>query len=85
MTICLSCRRDIEDGNSCGRQPVVGFNQRWERVTFGNEVDFTEEMKTCPGCYVSTSSYHHVYCAFEECPKCQGKIDNCGCFYTKEK
>ena len=83
--ICPGCKQNIEIGQGCGRQPVVGFNKRWERVPFGQEVDFSTEMETCPSCGVTGTAYHHVYCTFEECPRCQKKIDECGCFYTREK
>lgn len=84
-TKCKACKQEIGKGGSCGRQPVVGFNQRWERVPFGQEVDYTEQMLACPGCNAGRAGYHHVYCSFEECPRCQGKIDECGCFYTRKK
>ncbi len=83
--ICKGCRQKIGKKNSCGRQPVVGFNQRWERLPFGQEIDFSTEMENCSSCLVPVGAYHHVYCAFEECPRCQKKIDECGCFYTKKE
>lgn len=83
--ICRGCKQEIGVATSCGRQPVVGFNQRWERVPFGHEIDFTTEMEKCPKCLILVGAYHHTFCEFEECPRCQSKIDDCGCFYTREK
>jgi len=82
---CKWCTLEIGKSTSCAWTPVIGFNQRWERIPFGEEVDFNPEMKTCPGCEILVKGHHHVYCPVEECPNCKGKMNECGCFYKMKE
>jgi hypothetical protein len=76
---CKWCGRDINEASGCGKQPVVGHNQRWDRYSFGKEDNYNGEKK-CPDCCVTKGNFHHVHCGVEMCPRCRGKIAVCGCF-----
>ncbi|MHC4237547.1 MAG: hypothetical protein ACYSSM_04740 [Planctomycetota bacterium] len=81
MKTCKWCKAEIDKATSCGGAPVVGFNQRWVPIVFGEEKDFTEGTEKCPKCKVIIKGRHHAYCPVEQCPNCNGKINDCGCFY----
>lgn len=82
MKTCKWCDSEIGKATSCAGTPLVGFNQRWAPILFGEEDTYDPETKKCPGCEVLIKGRHHVYCPIEQCPHCKGKMNFCGCFYT---
>lgn len=84
LVTCTFCSQDTDKSKGCGKNPVVGHNQRWDRIPFGHEVEGEIE-GDCPGCNIVKSAYHHAYCPLEECPRCNGKMNVCQCFYTMKE
>ncbi len=84
VTICGFCKQDTAETKGCAKNPVVGHNQRWDRIPYGKEVDEATHPFPgfCSGCNVSLKAYHHALCPVEECPRCNGKMNICQCFYT---
>ena len=90
VVTCKFCNQETAVAKGCGGNPVIGHNQRWSRIPYGHEVEGKALVKPnlpkvegdCPGCNVVKAAFHHAYCPIEECPRCNGKMNICQCFYT---
>jgi hypothetical protein len=87
ITTCKFCKQNISEARGCGSNPLVGHNERWQRIPYGHEIENVERKPTeaCEGCNIVLNGYHHVYCPVEECPRCNGKLNICQCFYTMKE
>ena len=81
--ICEACHQQVQPSIGCSVSHITIDGKKYRRIMAGDErhaanADTTDDV-TCPECNVGMGQYHHWECGVEECPVCQGYLQQCGC------
>jgi hypothetical protein len=70
---CRSCGKKLFEVPSCNSLMLIGHNKRWMPIVHKGK-------EPCKACGVMPGGRHHLYCPYEECPRCGKMLRYCGCF-----
>ena len=92
MSICKSCKLEMNDANGCLKTPIKTTSGNLDPIPYGSEIRFDEleidsnnqdiaieNDRRCHDCGALPGHYHHYGCDWEECPRCHEQLIGCDC------
>jgi hypothetical protein len=81
LLVCAYCLGDVLGGRlmTCENHRYVHFPDGESLLSIPFMPENILNGLTCPDCKVRIGGFHHPGCMYETCPRCEGRLVECGC------